>query len=77
MAWYGYLFKNLDMKYLNLTTSTNPTNPGDGNPYVYYNDNIGKAWIFMGIRWILSNGSWVMSKSWDDSGRWNFYGPPV
>ena len=65
------------MKYLKLTESVNPKNPEDGKPYVYYNDNIDKVWIFLGIKWILSTGRWVNSKSWDNSGRWNYYGPQI
>ena len=72
-----FIYKIEKMKYLRLTKSTNPTNPNNGYPYVFYNDGIDKVWIFMGIRWILSDGKWVMAKSWDNSGRWNYYGAPV
>jgi hypothetical protein len=65
------------MKYLNLTTSTDPVNPNDGYPYVYYNHGIDTVWIFMGLRWILEDGRWVMKKSWSDTGLWNYYGPQV
>lgn len=65
------------MKYLNLTTSKNPVNPKNGYPYVYYNKGEDIVWIFMGIRWILSDGHWNMRKSWADDGRWNFWGPPI
>ena len=65
------------MRYLKLTQSTDPKNPADGNPYVYYNEGIGKVWIFMGIKWILETGKWDSSKSWGDTCRWNYYGPPA
>ena len=65
------------MKYLKLTKSINPVNPDDGKPYVYYNDVIDKVWIFLGIKWILETGYWNMNKSWSDSGRWNYFGPPI
>lgn len=65
------------MKYLKLTESSDPKNPADGNPYVYYNINEDTVWIFLGIEWILSSGHWDMLKSWDSTGRWNYYGPPV
>lgn len=72
-----YLLEKTEMKYLNLTTSVDQKNPSDGYPYVFYNDSIDKVWIFLGIRWILSTGRWVMSKSWSDTGRWNYWGPPI
>ena len=65
------------MKYLKLTDSVNPQNPKNGYPYVFYNNGIEKVWIFLGIRWILENAHWGMNKSWANSGRWNYYGPPV
>ena len=61
------------MKYLQLTKSTDPKNPADGYPYVFYNEDIDKVWIFFGLKWILSAGRWIMEKSWDDSGIWNYY----
>jgi hypothetical protein len=65
------------MKYLNITKSTEVTNPNDGHPYVYYNDDISKVWIFLGLKWILENGRWNNDKSWDSTGRWNYYGKPI
>jgi len=65
------------MKYLNLTDRDNVRNPNDGKPYVYYNEKLAKTWIFLGLKWILENGFWNSSKSWDDTGRWNYYGRPI
>ena len=45
------------MKHLQLTQSTNPSNPLDGSPYVFYNPNINKVWIYLGLNWILEDGS--------------------
>ena len=59
------------MKYLKLTDSPNPTNPFDGNPYVYYNKYIDKVWIFLGLKWILRDGYWDMDGQWADEGIWN------
>lgn len=65
------------MKYLKLTKSVDPKNPGDGYPYVFYNKDISTVWIYLGLRWILENGHWNMQRSWDSDGRWNYYGPPI
>jgi hypothetical protein len=61
------------MKHLKLTESTNPRNPNDGLPYVFYNKNINKVWIYMGLRWILEDGSWDMDKQWADKGIWRYF----
>ena len=59
------------MKHLQLTQSTNPSNPLDGSPYVIYNPNINKVWIYLGLNWILEDGSWNMDYQWANNGRWN------
>ena len=58
------------MKYLQLTQSENPVRPSDGFPYVLYNHNINKVWIFFDLKWILEDGTWDMNKSWVDHGIW-------
>ena len=50
------------MKHLQLTQSTNPSNPLDGSPYVFYNPNINKVWIYLGLNWILEDGLWNMEE---------------
>ena len=61
------------MKHLQLTQSTNPSNPFDGSPYVFYNPNINKVWIYLGLNWILEDGSWNMDYQWVNNGRWNMF----
>ena len=61
------------MKHLQLTQSTNPSNPLDGSPYVFYNPNINKVWIYLGLNWILEDGSWNMDYQWANNGRWNIF----
>ena len=61
------------MKHLQLTQSTNPSNPLDGSPYVFYNPNINKVWIYLGLNWILEDGTWNMDYQWANNGRWNRY----
>lgn len=64
------------MKYLRLTNKTKadpPKNPNNGYPYVFFNSNIDVVWIFLGLKWILANGTWMMQKSWDETGIWNYY----
>lgn len=61
------------MKHLQLTQSTNPSNPLDGSPYVFYNPNINKVWIYLGLNWILEDGSWNMDYQWANNGRWNMF----
>lgn len=56
------------MKYLQLTQSENPARPSDGFPYIFYNYNINKVWIFFDLKWILEDGTWDMNKSWLDYG---------
>ena len=58
------------MKYLQLTQSENPVRPSDGFPYIFYNHNINKVWIFFDLKWILEDGTWDMNKSWVDHGIW-------
>ena len=58
------------MKYLQLTQSENPVIPSDGFPYIFYNYNINKVWIFFDLKWILEDGTWDMNKSWVDYGIW-------
>ena len=58
------------MKYLQLTHSENPVRPSDGFPYIFYNYNINKVWIFFDLKWILEDGTWDMNKSWVDYGIW-------
>lgn len=58
------------MKHLQLTQSTNPVNPLDGLPYVFYNPNINKVWIYLGLNWILEDGSWNMDYQWANNGVW-------
>lgn len=61
------------MKHLQLTQSTNPSNPLDGSPYVFYNPNINKVWIYLGLNWILEDGTWNMDYQWANNGRWNIF----
>ena len=61
------------MKHLQLTQSANPSNPLDGSPYVFYNPNINKVWIYLGLNWILEDGSWNMDYQWANNGRWNMF----
>ena len=61
------------MKHLQLTENTNPLNPLDGLPYVYYNQNINKVWIYLGLKWLLSTGSWKMDLQWANSGVWKMF----
>jgi hypothetical protein len=65
------------VKYLNITYSENPEHPSDGNPYVLYNPDINKVWIFKGRGWILDDAHWRMRKFWSNNGRWNYYYPNV
>ena len=58
------------MKYLQLTQSENPVRPSDGFPYIFYNYNINKVWIFFDLKWILEDGTWDMNKSRVDYGIW-------
>lgn len=58
------------MKYLQLTQSENPVRPSDVFPYIFYNHNINKVWIFFDLKWILEDGTWDMNKSWLDYGIW-------
>ena len=64
------------MKNLKLTTAEEVSDPRDGEPYVFHNDEIVKTWIFMGLQWILDDGVWDDDHAWDMDGRWNYWGPP-
>ena len=60
------------MEYLKLIDILDPTDPSDGNPYVYHNRDVNKTWIFMDFGWILDDGFWNMGKYWKSDGVWNY-----
>lgn len=60
-------------RHLQVIEETNPQNPNDGSPYVLYNPEIDKVWIFMGLKWILETGIWEESKKWANDGIWHYY----
>lgn len=60
------------MRHLILTDKTELKNPLDGKPYVYYNQDIDKVWIFLGLKWILEEGMWDSSLQWASDGVWKF-----
>lgn len=67
------------MEHLILTNETNPVSPNSGLPYVFYNPNpdVENVWIYLGVQWILSDGDWIMEKSWDNDGIWKYYGEEI
>lgn len=67
------------MEHLILTNEINPVSPNSGLPYVFYNPNpdVENVWIYLGVQWILSDGDWIMEKSWDNDGIWKYYGEEI
>lgn len=67
------------MEHLILTNETNPVSHNSGLPYVFYNPNpdVENVWIYLGVQWILSDGEWIMEKSWDNDGIWKYYGEEI
>ena len=41
--------------------------------YVFYNPNINKVWIDLGLKCILEDVSCNMDYQWANNGRWNMF----